>query len=81
MEPELIKIGTLADISTMKFGKLKSKDGKVYRAFQSKDGNPIFLGSTLKSLGDEEIKKMSSDLIVGRIDKNLVVFKDAWEWE
>jgi hypothetical protein len=81
METELIKIGTLVELSTMKFGKLKAKDGKIYRAFQSKEGSPIFLGKTLKSLEDEEIKKMSSDLIVGRVDKNLVVFKDAWTWE
>lgn len=91
MEPELIKIGTLVELSTMKFGKLKTKvkdeNGNktdkdiTYRAFQAKDGSPIFLGKSLKEMSDEKILEMKDQLIVGKIKKNLVCFKDAWEWE
>jgi len=91
MEPELIKLGPLSELSTMKFGKLKTKkkdeNGKktdvdiTYRAFQSKDGSPIFLGKSLKEMSDEQILSIQDNLIVGKIKKNLVAFKDAWEWD
>lgn len=91
MEPELIKIGTLVDMSTMKFGKLKTKvkdeNGKhtdkdiTYRAFQATNGSPIFLGKSLKEMSDEKILEIKDQLIVGKIKNTLVCFKDAWTWE
>jgi hypothetical protein len=81
MEEELIKLGTLVELSTMKFGKLKSKDGKLYRAFQSKDGSPIFLGKSLKEMDDTKVIGLKDQLIVGKVGKNYVCFKDAWQWD
>lgn len=91
MESELIKLGPLSELSTMKFGKLKTKkkdeNGNktdvdiTYRAFQAKDGSPIFLGKSLKEMSDEQIINMQNHLMVGKIKKSFVVFKDAWEWD
>jgi hypothetical protein len=89
MKPELVKQGLLTELSTLKFGKLTSKDGKKYRAFQHTNGDPIFLGSSLKDKSDDEVKKLSDSIIVGKVTSvedgvkksNFVAMLDSWTWE
>lgn len=96
---EIEQLGLLVDLSSLKFGKLKTKvkdeNGNktdkdiTYRAYQAievksldiKAGTPIFLGSSLKELSDEKIRAQESDLLVGKVGKNLVVYTSGWVWE
>jgi hypothetical protein len=87
MKPEIVKIGLLMEEAVLKkdgtplLGKLSSKEKGKFRAFKRKNGDVIFFGSSIKDLTDEEVLKMKDNLIVGKIEKNFVVYPDSWTWE
>lgn len=87
MKPEIVKIGLLMEEAVLKkdgtplLGKLSSKEKGNFRAFKRKNGDVIFFGSSIKDLTDEEVLKMTDNLIVGKIEKNFVVYPDSWTWE
>lgn len=86
MKPEIIKIGTLLEEAVLKpdgtplLGKLSSKEKGNFRAFKRKNGDVIFFGSSIKDLSDEVVLGMTENLIVGKIQKNFVVYPDSWAW-
>ena len=70
MKSKMRKIGRLKDYTTGKVGKLESKSGEFFIAFQHKDGEAIFLSQELQDLIDktQEVAKIKK-VLVPLIDK------------
>jgi len=64
MKAKMRKIGRLKDYTTGKVGKLESKSGEFFIAFQHKDGEAIFLSQELQEMIDksQEIAKIKKVL-------------------